>query len=219
MRTPMPNDLYIETVQKPTSERFLRKENREQSPTEHHPISGIFVYDTTAKERGHKLIPSDLSGFFIVSHFETNLRPPWDMHTSENMFFDNINIEIKPLPLFNVDNYTRGFPIEDVRLLSQTDKALEFLCRRTEAMTEGLFYNISSIPPSRAPGFVIDGWLVIPEYDRELEYKIYKELANTIRNNPNLLFNIHVIARKGRDVDKILPKNCKKYSAWSDYVC
>jgi hypothetical protein len=118
----------------------------------------------------------------------------------------------------NAEHYSGEFVLKDPKLFLQTDKALGILSANIKNIAEGVFFNIRSAP-SRAPGFVVDGWIVIREYDRELEYAIYKELGNVLRSNRSLLFNIHVVATKGRQLSSVVPNNFRRYIPWSDYIC
>lgn len=119
----------------------------------------------------------------------------------------------------NLGDCIKGVTTDSPERILHIDKALNSLERSIRDMSEGLYCKIRPIPPVRQPGYVIDGWIVIDNYDRELEHKIYKELGEIIRNNTNLLFNIRIIARKGRTVDSLLPKQYRKYSSWFVYIC
>lgn len=214
-------DLYSKTVQEFKPVRaHLKREPRAQSPFEHCSTwNNYFSFDKIDDEAERKSASGDVISLDAFLCHKGNLETPWKAFVCETESLDNMKINIESIFFSNVTRYVKVILIEDTRLLLQTDKALESISKALQALSEGFFYNIRSIPPSRAPGFVIDGWVVIPEYDRDLQYKIYKELGDTIRNNPTLLFNIHILARKGRDLSKVLPPGYKKYSSWLDYIC
>lgn len=198
---------------------MFKGETSERSPAEHRFTCGIFLYDKIGEERKQKITSSDVIELGTILRSESNQKAPWQKPSCEVMFIDKIDITMVSGLFSNLGRYIKGFPIKDTQILSQTDRALGSLYERIKALNEGIFCNIRAIPPSRPPGFVIDGWIVIPEYERDLESKIYKELGNLIRNNPNLLFNIHIIARKGRELSKILPEDFRRYRSWSGYIC
>jgi hypothetical protein len=211
--------ISVAATQKAKSATPFKGEIRERPPAEYHFTSNIFSYDKIGEERKQKFTSSNVIELGTVIDVESNQSTAWQKTSSNVMFADKIDLTLVSRLFSNVDRYIRGFPIEDTQILSQTDRALGFLYERIKALSDGFFCNIRSIPPSRSPGFVIDGWIVIPKYERNLEYKIYKELGNIIHNNPNLLFNIHIIARKGRELSKILPEDFKRYNPWPGYIC
>ena len=214
----MQYDTYHETILGLRPSKHLKREFREELPTNQYFTCKNFLHEKMDEKTGHEFTSEDFVSFGIVVHAQSNIESPWKEYYCARIS-DNIRINIKTVLLSNFAQYLKGFLIEDTQLLLQTDKALESISKKVEALSEGLFSKIRSIPPSRTPGFVIDGWIVVPKYDRDLEYKIYKELGNVIRNNPNLLFNIHVIAKKGRELSEILPKGYRRYSSWLGYIC
>lgn len=196
-----------------------RQESQNQSSMKEMFTHYKIRYESTLETQRPKLT-SNLLVYFDSTRFSmSNLGILWKSHFIGTHQYDNVSNNLKQELVSNIGHYATGFAIEDVKFLAQTDKALDFLNRRIETLTEGIFYNLRSIPPNRAPGYVIDGWIIIPEYDKDTEYKIYKELGSVIRDNTNLLFSIHIIARKGRDLGKIIPRDYKRYNPWSDYVC
>lgn len=195
---------------------YLLSESRDQSPEEHHFTYKNFLYD---KMNDEEQKATDAIAFDIVLFSRSSLETPWKEYCCETSSLDNIRISIKSSFFPNVTNYIRGLQIEDTQLLSRTDKALESISKRVRTLSEGFFFNIRSIPPSRTPGFAIDGWIIIPEYDRNLEHKIYRELGDIIRKNPNMLFNIRILARKGRELNDVIPKGYRKYNPWLEYIC
>jgi hypothetical protein len=109
--------------------------------------------------------------------------------------------------------------IENMDLLLQTERVLEVLNKGIREMVEGIFYDVRLLSPDRATDYVVGGWIVIPKYDRNLEHEIYRKLGDVIRSNPRLLLDFHVIASKGRELNKFISGRYKRYNPWSDYVC
>lgn len=210
-----------ESIYESKSTILLKGQLLEQSST-HGYVKRDMVFHGQADENGRrKATASKMIKLDTISILKSNLETPPQRLFTETLSFDNVNLNIRSRVLFSssLGLHIKGFTIEDPEALSQTDKALKTLHERTRELIEGVFYNIRTIPLTRAPGFVIDGWIVIPEYDGKLERKIYEELGEVIRTNPNLLFSIHIVARKGRNLSEIMPRNYKRYTQWPEYIC
>lgn len=193
---------------------------QEQSPPKTNINRIIFLYDSTQDNGKPQQTSSAFAVFYGISGTESSLETPWQEHFSSPLHFETNYLKLEESFTSNIRTLNfEGRIIDNVEILLQIDKALASLYRRTKVLAEDLFYDIRSVPPSRSPGFVIDGWIVIPKYDRSLERSIYKELGDVIRSNPNLLFNIHLVARKGKDFSEALPENYQKYNPWLEYVC
>jgi len=114
----------------------------------------------------------------------------------------------------SIGDYQAPFPVIDQKFLPKIDDALGFLNMKMAGFIEGIFFNFTGTL-RRPPGFVVDVRIIIPEYDRKLEHKIYHALADIIRKNPELLFDAHVIASKGRRIQDFLPYGYHRYITWS----
>lgn len=131
----------------------------------------------------------------------------------------NIIRNIKQEFSFNKGRQIISPTIENIDLLLRTERALEVLNKGIKELAEGIFYDVRLLSPNRATDYVIDGWIVIPKYDRNLEYEIYRKLGDVIRSTPSLFLDFHVIASKGRELHKLISGRYKRYNPWSDYVC
>ena len=69
---------------------------------------------------------------------------------------------------------------------------------------EGVFYKVEETP-RRPPGFIIQILVVIPDSDRDLEYKVYAALGKLMRDNRKLLIDLHIVKRRGREVGGLIP--------------
>ena len=110
----------------------------------------------------------------------------------------------------SIGDQQRTYPIIDEMRLLKTEDALSFLHTRIGKSVEGLFFEFEGTH-GRPPGFVVNLRIIVSEYNRELEHEIYRALAEMIRNNPELLFDAHIIASKKKDVGQFLPNSYNKY--------
>jgi len=208
-------------VQEPQRQRtdIVRVESGESPLIERNVDWHVVWISPTTGVKKNKLTSGNIVDLDKKTFLESNSKTLWEVDLIQNQLGEGANMLIK-LDFSSGKGYIfKGFSIEDKGLLPQIERALGFLHNKTQLLSEGLFYYIRPVAQNRPPGFVIDGWIVIQEYNRKLEIKIYQKLCNVIRNNPNLLFNIRIIARKGKRTDELIPKNYKCYAPWLDYVC
>ena len=103
---------------------------------------------------------------------------------------------------------------KDVKISSTLDstclviskKIVKSFSRDVEKLdiVEDVFYNIEETP-ERPPGFIIEMLVVIPDSNRDMEYKIYASLGKLMRNNPEMLIDMHIIKRRGRKIKEVIP--------------
>lgn len=94
----------------------------------------------------------------------------------------------------------------DLECLSISKKVVSSLFGRIKRLSavESVFYSLEETP-DRPPGFILEIIVVIPESNRETEYKIYNALGELMRNNPKMLMDLHIVKRREREVEEVIP--------------
>lgn len=99
----------------------------------------------------------------------------------------------------------------DLTCLVTSKKIVKSLSRDVEKLgiVEDIFYNIEEVP-DRPPDFIIEILVVIPDTDKDMEYKIYASLGKLMRSNPEMLIDLHIIKRRGRKIKEVIPPEYQK---------
>lgn len=169
-----------------------------------------FLDPTSEMERQNLTMPQriDFSSPAIIQSIN------WESSFWEHLVKDLNVSKVLPIALVSIGNYQTLFPAIVERFLPKIDGALGFLNMKIENSVEGIFFNFRGTP-RRPPGFVVNMRIVISEYDRELEYKVYDALGKMIRKYPYLLFDAHILASKKRRPEDFLPLGYVQYLSWS----
>ena len=138
----------------------------------------------------------------------------WESNAWGLLIKDFYVSKVLPITLVSIGNYQMPFPAIVEKFLPKIGGALGFLNIKIESSVEGIFFDFRGTP-RRSPGFVVDVRIVISEYDRELEYKVYGTLRKMIRKYPDLLFDAHILASKKRRPEDFLPSSYVQYLPWS----
>lgn len=104
------------------------------------------------------------------------------------------NFETKDVTVSRLDLSGLAFAKELVRSFSAD----------LQDIAEAILYNIED-DPDRPNGFIIEILAVIPESNRESEYRIYGSLGKLMRNNPKVLIDLHIVKRRGRQIKQLIP--------------
>lgn len=131
----------------------------------------------------------------------TNYLHPWEISYTE----PSIESWIFPFWYMSVEEKTVD-SILDSAFLSISKELVTSLFRDVKKLNavEDVFYNLEEVP-DRPPGFIIEIITVIPESNREIEYKIYDALGKLMRDNPKMLIDLHVVKRRGREIKEVIP--------------
>jgi len=99
----------------------------------------------------------------------------------------------------------------DVKLLADARDMMRSLFEEVEKLNvvESAFYNFE--PVDRPPGFIIEILVVIPESNRETEYKIYYVLGELMRRNRKMLIDLHIVKRRGREIKNLIPTEFQRW--------
>lgn len=111
---------------------------------------------------------------------------------------------------------TNGFlqilhPILDTRQLLRIEEVLSSFHSEigNAEVFERLLYNFREV--DRSPGYVVDLCIITRRSSRDSEYLIYDALGTLMRENKNMLFDFHIIRRRGRAFNQITPEGYTKH--------
>ncbi|MGD0496150.1 MAG: hypothetical protein ABSB28_08935 [Candidatus Bathyarchaeia archaeon] len=128
--------------------------------------------------------PFPTSGLFTESWMTTVLLPTLEFK----------DVEVLPL---------------DTSCLVSARRAVESFSADLQTNIENVFYNIEN-DPDHDPGFIIEILVVIPESNRDVEHEVYVSLGKLMRNNSELLFDLHIVKRRGRLTRQVVPPEFRK---------
>lgn len=77
---------------------------------------------------------------------------------------------------------------------------------------DGTFLQLREAYARSPAGYITEIRVIIPDSNRELEYKIYDAFRELLRTSDYLLFNLHIIKRRGRQIEEVLPEGFWRYS-------
>ena len=77
--------------------------------------------------------------------------------------------------------------------------------------TEGLYLNMREAHDRTPLGYITEIRLIIPDSNRELEYRIYDAFRELLRTSSPLLFDLHIIKLRGRRSEEVIPKGFWRY--------
>jgi len=97
----------------------------------------------------------------------------------------------------------------DLSCLISARKTVESFSADLQTGVEDVFYNIED-DPDHDPGFMISILVVIPESNRDVEHGVYASLGKLMRNNSELLFDLHIVKRRGRQTRQVVPPEFQK---------
>lgn len=98
-------------------------------------------------------------------------------------------------------------------LLVKTEKVLRSFKKMIYNIegTDGLYLNMREAHDRTPLGYITDIRVVIPDSNRELEYRIYDAFSELLRTSSSLLFDLHIIKLRGRRVEEVIPKGFWRY--------
>ncbi|MCW3985431.1 MAG: hypothetical protein NWE91_03345 [Candidatus Bathyarchaeota archaeon] len=76
---------------------------------------------------------------------------------------------------------------------------------------DGLYFNIREAYDRTPSGHITDIRVIIPESNRDIEYKIYDAFGELLRRSRPLLFDLHLIKLRGRKPEEVIPKGYWHY--------
>lgn len=97
--------------------------------------------------------------------------------------------------------------------LVRTESALQSFRKRIDKLREvrGIFYSLRETPTRTPSGYITDILVVLPESNREVEYKIYDAFGELLRKFNFLLFDLHILKLRKRELYKIIPEGFRRY--------
>lgn len=83
----------------------------------------------------------------------------------------------------------------------------------------GLYLNIREAYGRTPMGYIVDLRVIIPDSNRETEYRVYDAFGDLIKTSNKLLFDLHIIKLRGRRLEEAIPEGFWRYAWMSDYIC
>jgi hypothetical protein len=101
-----------------------------------------------------------------------------------------------------------GISSSEAPWIVKTEEALIIFGRATAQIrgVEGLYLNMREAHDRTPSGYIADIRVIIPESNRELEYKIYDAFRELLRSSRPLLFDLHIIKLRGRKPEEAVPE-------------
>ena len=137
---------------------------------------------------------------------------------SRNLVASNIQLIKKgidhPFLVFtNRAKLLRSILTERLSWCVKTEEALRSFKERIDKIeeTKGVFYKLREARNRTPSGYITDILVVIPESNRKLEYQIYNAFGQLLRTSRPLLFDLHLIKLKGRELEEVTPKGFWRY--------
>ena len=102
---------------------------------------------------------------------------------------------------------------ERLSWLKKTEKALRSFKEDTDKIkgVEGLFISMREAHNRTPSGYITDIRVTIPDSNRELEYRIYGAFRELLKTSHPLLFDLHLVKLRGRELEEVLPKGFWRY--------
>jgi len=102
---------------------------------------------------------------------------------------------------------------ERLSWLRKSDKALRSFKKRTDKIEQirGLYINIREAHDRRPSGYVTEIRVVIPDSNRGLEYRIYDTFRELLKASRPLLFDLHIIKLRDRELEEAIPEGFWRY--------
>lgn len=97
--------------------------------------------------------------------------------------------------------------------LVKTEKALGTFKERIDKITtiKGFFCNMREARIRTPSGHITEIQVIIPNSNRETEYKIYDAFGELLRTSSPLLFDLHITKLKGRRLEEVVPEGFWRY--------
>lgn len=97
--------------------------------------------------------------------------------------------------------------------LVKTEKALRSFRESVDKIggIEGLYIIIREVVNRSPSGYITEIRVIILDSNRELEYRIYGAFAELLGASIPLLFDLHIIKRRGRRLEDVIPKGFWRY--------
>lgn len=98
------------------------------------------------------------------------------------------------------------YPILDTRQLLRIEEVLSSFHNHigNVEVVERLLYKLRTV--DRPPGYVVDLCIITRRSSRDSEYLIYDALGTLMRQNKGMLFDFHIIRRRGRAFNQVIPQ-------------
>lgn len=105
--------------------------------------------------------------------------------------------------------------------LRKTEELLKNFEQRLDKVGEirGLYLNIREATGRTPSGYATEIRVIIPDSNRELEYKIYDAFRELLTVSEPLLFDLHIVKQRGRKVEEFMPKEFWRYEWMSNLTC
>ena len=97
--------------------------------------------------------------------------------------------------------------------LVKTEKALRSFKERIDSIDgiEGLYLKLREAHERAPSGYIADIRVVILDSNRKLEYQIYDAFGELLRTSRPLLFDLHVVKLRGRQLMEAIPTGFWRY--------
>lgn len=97
--------------------------------------------------------------------------------------------------------------------LLKTEKALRGFKQKIDRIEEidGVFLKLREAFGRTPAGFITEIRIVIPESNRQTEYQIYDTFRELLEITGSLLFDLHIIKRRGRILEEAVPEGFWRY--------
>lgn len=76
---------------------------------------------------------------------------------------------------------------------------------------QALYLNMRGAHGRTRSGFITDMRVMIPDSNRDLEYRIYEVFGDLLRTSRPLLFDLHIIKLRGRKIEEGIPEGFWRY--------
>lgn len=104
--------------------------------------------------------------------------------------------------------------------LVKTEKALCGFKERIDKIEgmEAVYLNMREAHGRTPSGFIADIRVMIPDSNRDSEYRIYEAFGELLRTSRPLLFDLHIIKLRGREPEEVVSEEYWRYEWTSNRI-
>lgn len=97
--------------------------------------------------------------------------------------------------------------------LAKTEEALRSFKGKIEKIREakGIYLKLREAYDRTPAGYITEIRIVIPDSNRNVEYQIYESFGELLREPNALLFDLHIIRLRGRELEEAVPEGFWRY--------
>lgn len=109
---------------------------------------------------------------------------------------------------------------EKLPWLVKTEKALRVFKERIDRIEgiQALYLNMREAHGRTPSDFITDIRVMIPDSNRDLEYRIYAAFGEFLRTSRPLLFDLHIIKLRGREPEEVVSEEFWRYEWTSNRI-